>query len=155
MQAPCRLVLAGSCLQAPCSLVFTGSPFPFGSGVRGGGDPGRGWQLASQRRCCCEKQRHCLQASVCRLLAGSCLQAPRSHSVAVYGAVGIQAEAGSLHPSEGVAARSSVFLVVPRANRGARGRTVPLVAAGSQSAPLIALSVSVLSRSNTPIFGCP
>ena len=86
--------------------------------------------------------------------AGGC----RSHvfrSVAVNGVVGLRAEAASFHPNEGVAARSSVILVVPSADRAARGRTVPLVAAGSQSAPLIALSVSVLSRSNTPIFGCP
>ena len=89
------------------------------------------------------------------LLAGSCLQAPRSHSVAVYEVVGIRAEAASLHPTEGVAGKSSVILVVPRADRGARDRPVPLVAAGSQPALLIALSVSMLSRSNTPIFGRP
>ena len=64
--------------------------------------------------------------------------------------VGIRAEAGSLRPNEGVAERSSVFLVVPRAERGRRGRIVPLVAAGSQSAPMVALSVPMLSRSNTP-----
>ena len=32
-----------------------------------------------------------------------------AHSVAVYGVVGIRAEAGSLHPNEGVAARNSVI----------------------------------------------
>ena len=69
--------------------------------------------------------------------------------------VGIRAEAGSLRPNEGVAARSSVFLVVPRAEHGRRGRTVPLVAAGSQCTPMVALSVSLLFRSNTPIFGRP
>ena len=110
-------------MQAPCRLVFTGSPFPFGSGVRGGGDPARGWQLASRR--CRLPAGSCLQARVCRLLAGSCLQAPRSHSVAVYEVVGIRAEAGSLHPNEGVAARSSVILVVSRAERGRHGRPVP------------------------------
>ena len=56
----------------------------------------------------------------------------RSHSVAVYGVVGIRAEAGSLRPSEGVAGISSVFLVVPEAGRGLRGRIVPFIAAGSQ-----------------------
>ena len=66
--------------------------------------------------------------------------------------VGIRAEAGSLRPNEGVAARSSVFLVVPRAEHGRRGRTVPLVAAGSQCTPMVALSVSLLFRSNTPFF---
>ena len=65
---------------------------------------------------------------------------------AVYGVVGIRAEAGSLRPSEGVAGRSNVFLVVPVAGRGRRGRTVPLVAAGSQSAPMVALSVPLLFR---------
>ena len=109
----------------------THSPFPFGSGVRGGGDPGRGWQLASQRRCCCEKQRHCLQASVCRLLAGSCLQAPRSHSVAVYEVVGIRAEAGSFDPNEGVAAQGSVSLVVFRATSCLQVRACSLVLAAS------------------------
>ena len=59
------------------------------------------------------------------LLAVSCLQAPRSHSVAVYEVVGIRAEAVSLHPNEGVAARSSVILVVSRAGRGRHGRPVP------------------------------
>ena len=74
---------------------------------------------------------------------------------AVYGVVGIRAEAGSLRPSEGAAGRSNVFLVVPVAGRGRRGRTVPLVAAGSQCTPMVALSVSLLFRSNTPIFGRP
>ena len=84
----------------------------------------------------------CLRARVCRLLAGSCLQAPRSHSVAVYGVVGIRPEAGSLRPNEGVAERHSVFLVVPRAGRVRPGLLIPLVASGSQSAPMVALSVS-------------
>ena len=65
---------------------------------------------------------------------------------AVYGVVGIRAEAGSLRPSEGVAGRSNVFLVVPVAGRGRHGRTVPLVAAGSQCTPMVALSVSLLFR---------
>ena len=69
--------------------------------------------------------------------------------------VGIRAEAGSLRPNEGVAASSSVFLVVPRAGRVRPGLLVPLVASGSQSAPMVALSVPMLSRSNTPIFGRP
>ena len=74
---------------------------------------------------------------------------------AVYGVVGIRAEAGSLRPNEGVADRHSVFLVVPRAGRVRPGLLIPLVASGSQSAPMVALSVPMLSRSNTPIFGCP
>ena len=52
----------------------------------------------------------------------------------------------SLHPSEGVAGIGSVFLVVPRADHGIRGRIVPLVAAGSQCTPMVALSVSLLFR---------
>ena len=61
---------------------------------------------------------------------------------AVYGVVGIRAEAGSLRPNEGVAERHSVFLVVPRAGRVRPGLLIPLVASGSQSAPMVALSVS-------------
>ena len=57
-----------------------------------------------------------------------------------------------MHPSEGVAGIGSVFLVVPRADHGVRGRIVPLIAAGSQCTPMVALSVSLLFRSNTPLF---
>ena len=74
---------------------------------------------------------------------------------AVYGVVGIRAEAGSLRPNEGVAERHSVFLVVPRAGRVRPGLLIPLVASGSQSAPMVALSVPMLSRSNTPFFRRP
>ena len=66
----------------------------------------------------------------------------RSRSWAVYGVVVIRAEAGSLRPNEGVRGRSGVFLVVPGTERGRRGRTVPLIAAGKQQLSMIAFSVS-------------
>ena len=149
-KARCRLRSSASVPEAS-----THSPFPFGSGVRGGGDPGRGWRLASQRRCCCEKQRHCLQASVCRLLAGSCLQAPRSHSVAVYEVVGIRAEAGSLRPNEGVAAQGSISLVVFRAKHGRRRLTVLFVTLGSQCVPIVcALRFTAIQVTESALRAC-
>ena len=84
------------------------------------------------------------QAHVCRL--------PVPIRWAVYGVVVIRAGSGSLRPNEGVGGRSGVFLVVPGAERGRRGHAVPLVASGSQSAFMVALSVPMLSRSNTPFF---
>ena len=73
----------------------------------------------------------------------------------MYEVVGIRAEAGSLRPNEGVAAQGSISLVVFRAKHGRRRLTVLFVALGSQCVPMVALSVSLLSRSNTPIFGRP
>ena len=61
---------------------------------------------------------------------------------AVYGTVGIRAEAGGLRPNEGVAERHSVFLVVPRAGRVRPGLLIPLVASGFAVGPIFALSVS-------------
>ena len=71
---------------------------------------------------------------------------------AVQEVVRIRAESGCLRPGEDVAGQRSVFLVVVRAKRGRRHRTVALATSGSEPASWVALSVSMLFRSNTPIF---
>ena len=57
-----------------------------------------------------------------------------------------------LRPDDGAAQQRSVSLVVIGAKHGRRGRTVALATSGSKPAPMVALSVPVLSRSNTPFF---
>ena len=57
-----------------------------------------------------------------------------------------------LRPDDGVAQQRSVFLIVVGAKHGRRARTVALATSGSKQAPMVALSVSMLSRSNTPFF---
>ena len=80
----------------------------------------------------------------------------RSRSWAVYGVVVIRAEAGSLRHNEGVGGRGGVFLVVPRAGRGRRGRTVPLSRQVRSRPPWWRSPFLMLFRSNTPVFeGCP
>ena len=102
-------------------------------GAQGGGRPARGWQPASRRRSARDRSRSprswgacpvlvwavwaCSMGTVARLAPlTTCLYEPPGGerlssecTTAVYGVVGIRAEAGSLHPSEGVAARSSVI----------------------------------------------
>ena len=68
---------------------------------------------------------------------------------AVQEVVRIRAESGCLRPGEDVAGQRSVFLVVVRAKRGRRHRTVALATSGSEPASGVALP-----RQWAPIRNC-